>query len=317
MSATHIELRTVRHLVALARRLSYSRAAEDLGLTQSALTRSIQALEQAAGMRLFDRDRAGVRLTAQGQVVFERASAFLADAENFERQLRQMARGEEGRIQFGMAPLPAWTLLPAALAERLPVAPGLVNDVVVRNVEALWPLLIAGEIEFFVSAEGQIPDAPVVRAETLGSFPLGLLVRDGHPLGAGSCSGVAFPILISGRGGSGGAMYRTLLGPLAGPTHMVNDYRTLVGLVRSTDAIWLSSPYAVADELEAGTVRELVTPKSISPQKIPIVLYSLDRRTQSTGLLMLKKAFRQRIRGLSHQFERRPIATYELQVAPG
>lgn len=60
-------LRRLRYLIVLAKRLGYSRAAEDLRLSQSALSRAIQALESELGVRLFDRDRAGVMLTEQGR----------------------------------------------------------------------------------------------------------------------------------------------------------------------------------------------------------------------------------------------------------
>jgi DNA-binding transcriptional LysR family regulator len=136
--------RNLRHVVTLARHLSYSRAAEALGLTQPALTRSIQVVERAIDIRLFDRDRAGVRLTSQGQQFVERARALLPDVEDFDAHARRLATGDEGRIKFGMAPLPAWTLLPSALQERIGAVPGLSNDVVVRNVDALWPLLVSG-----------------------------------------------------------------------------------------------------------------------------------------------------------------------------
>ena len=293
-----MDLRRLRHLVALSRRLSFSRAAEDLGLSQSALTRSVQSLERQAGMRLFDRDRAGVSLTPQGQVVVARAIALLAQADDFERQLRQTARGEEGRVSFGMAPLPAWTLLPAALSERLHVAPALTNEVVVRNVEALWPLLIAGDIEFFVSAEGQVPDAPLVRAETLGHFPVTLVVRAAHPLLTGDGQGATFPVLLSSRATANVAIFDGLRTWAAGAPHVIEDFGTLVALAKTTDAIWVSSAYAVAGELAANVLHALDRLKPDAPQNFRMVIYSLDRRSQSPGMQRLKQAFRKQIQGL-------------------
>lgn len=293
-----MDLRNLRHLVAIARRLSFSRAAEDLGLSQSALTRSIQSLERQAGMRLFDRDRTKVSVTPLGSIVVERASALLADADDFERMLRQTARGEEGRLCFGMAPLPAWTLLPSALSEWINAAPALTNEVVVRNVEALWPLLIAGDIEFFVSVEGQVPDAPPVRAETLGLFPFTLIVRAGHPLLLGNCPGATFPVLISSRGGIDVTLLADLRDWAAGPPHVIEDYNTLVSLTKTTDAIWVSSAYSVIRDLESKMLFALDLLNGSAPENFRMVMYSLDRRSQSPGMLRLKQALRQRIRDL-------------------
>lgn len=293
-----MDLRNLRHLVAIARRLSFSRAAEDLGLSQSALTRSIQSLERQAGMRLFDRDRTKVSVTPLGSIVVERASALLADADDFERMLRQTARGEEGRLCFGMAPLPAWTLLPTALSEWINAAPALTNEVVVRNVEALWPLLIAGDIEFFVSVEGQVPDAPPVRAETLGLFPFTLIVRAGHPLLLGNCPDATFPVLISSRGGIDITLLADLRDWAAGPPHVIEDYNTLVSLTKTTDAIWVSSAYSVTRDLESKMLFALDLLNGSAPENFRMVMYSLDRRSQSPGMLRLKQALRQRIRDL-------------------
>lgn len=296
-----MDLRNLRHLVALANRLSFSRASEDLGLSQSALTRSIQSLERQAGMRLFDRDRAGVSLTPQGKFVVERASALLIQADDFEHQLRQTAQGAEGRVRFGMAPLPAWTLLPASLSKRLNVAPCLTNDVLVRNVEALWPLLMAGDIEFFVSAEGQIPDAPAVRAETLGIFPVSLIVRAGHPLLTQNCQDTDFPVLLSSQAIGHAAIVDELRQWMAGAPHVVEDYGTLVALTKTTNAIWVSSAYSVAQELEEKLLDTLDRLRTGPPQNFRMVIYSLDRRSQSPGMQELKRAFRQRI----HELENR------------
>lgn len=68
-----LDLRKLRHVVVLARRLNYVRAADELGITQPTLTRSIQALERQLQVRLFDRDHGSVNLTPRGRSIAERA----------------------------------------------------------------------------------------------------------------------------------------------------------------------------------------------------------------------------------------------------
>ena len=53
----YTDLRQIRHLVTLGKELSFTKAAKELGITQPALTRSIQTIEDKAQVRLFDRDR--------------------------------------------------------------------------------------------------------------------------------------------------------------------------------------------------------------------------------------------------------------------
>ncbi|HEX7856193.1 MAG TPA: LysR family transcriptional regulator [Sphingobium sp.] len=288
-----LDLRALTYLVTLARRANYARAADDLGISQPALTRAIQSLERQLGMRLFDRDRSGVNPTPQGRVFIDRAAVLVANADDLERQTQLTADGREGVVRFGMAPMPARALLSATLSRRLAEAQAMINDVVVRNVEALWPLLTAGEIEFFVSAEGQVPDASSVRAEPLGHFPTGLIVRRGHPLLDGAHQGETFPVLLSSR--MGGVLLDMLPASASRSPHCIEDFETLSALTASSDAIWVNSSFAAARECEAGVLQELPFPEADAPRRMRIMMYSLERRTLSPAARSLKQELRRQI----------------------
>lgn len=290
-----LDLRLVTYVLALSRHANYARAADELGISQPALTRAIQTLERQLDLRLFDRSRSGVTPTAQGAGFIERASVLVANAHDLERQARLAARGAGGTIRFGIAPMPARALLSQALVGQMHASPELKHDVIVRNVEALWPRLIAGDIEFFVSAEGQIPDSPPVRAETLGTFPYGLIVNAAHPLLAGNCGGLNFPLLVSSR--SSFQMPEDFRSNVTLPPHVVEDFETLAAITAASDAIWICSPYAVKDEIRQGTLQQLRS--SMAPVNMRIVLYSLDRRTQSPAVRRMKDQFRSAIGDLA------------------
>lgn len=291
-----LDLRLLSYVIALAGRANYARAAADLGISQPALTRAIQSIERQLDIRLFDRDRSGVTPTPQGATFIQRASILIDNARDLERQTALAATGTAGRVRFGIAPMPARAFLAAALSQQIDAAPDLTNDVIVRNVEALWPLLIAGDIEFFISAEGQIPHSPPVRAESLGTFPYGLIVRAGHPLLAGPCPGQAFPVLISS--GSGFQIPHGFHDNFKIPPHVVEDFETLAKATAATNSIWVCSPFAVKAELSAGTLRELQSPGPETEMRI--VLYSLDRRSQSPAARGWKEVIRSQIHRL-HQ----------------
>lgn len=306
-----LDLRNLRYLVTLARRANYARAAEDIGISQPALTRSIQSLERQLGMLLFDRDRSGVYLTPQGREFVEGAAVLLENAEELERRASMSATGSQGRVRFGAAPMPARALLPETLLGRLSEAPQLINEVVVRNVSALWPLLISGEIEFFVSAEGQVPDSPPVRTEILGAFPISFIVRKGHPLLSGKSTG-PFPTLVASAAGK--SLPDDLLPLTSGPPHVIEDYGVLMAVTTGSDAIWHSSTFTVTNEISAGIVDEIPRAQNAFPREARVMLYSLERRTQSPGAKLLKQAFRQRIRELVEMF-REPRQTQETRPA--
>lgn len=294
-----LELRHLRNLTVLARHLNYARAAEELGITQPTLSRSIQALERELDLRLFDRDRGGVSLTPQGQLVAERAGFLLADAEDMQRQSQLSAAGEAGRIRFGMAPMPARALLSAVLSERIAAAPDVANEVVIRDVEALWGLLVAGEIEFFVSQDGLLHDVSPARVDLLGHFPLSLIVRASHPLLATPEAPGRFPILRSSW--SGLPLPAEIRDRVKGSPNVVEDFGTLADITAATDAIWFASAYAVAKELRAGRLCEL--PQS-PHHEVRVVMYTLARRSLSPLARALKKALRQHVQAMGSRSPR-------------
>jgi DNA-binding transcriptional LysR family regulator len=112
-----MELRHLRHFVALAEELHYGRAAQRLALTQPPLTLSIQALERTLGTQLFDRSRRRVALTHAGATLLEHARAILAQTENAIAVAQAAQRGEVGRLVIGFMSATVYTVLPSVLRE--------------------------------------------------------------------------------------------------------------------------------------------------------------------------------------------------------
>jgi len=88
-----VDLRKLRYFIAVARRLNFGRAAEELHIAQPVLSRQIRALETELGARLFDRDSHGVTLTAAGGQLLEDAVPLLAAADATRRRVGEAAGG--------------------------------------------------------------------------------------------------------------------------------------------------------------------------------------------------------------------------------
>ena len=101
-----LKLRRLHHLVLLADELNFARAAEIACLSQSAFSRSIQALEESLALRLFDRGLRYVRLTAAGHRVVIRARRLLASTNDLQREVDMLRRGDLGDVAVGSAPSP-------------------------------------------------------------------------------------------------------------------------------------------------------------------------------------------------------------------
>ncbi|HTR46534.1 MAG TPA: LysR family transcriptional regulator [Verrucomicrobiae bacterium] len=99
-----MELRQLKYFIAVAERLSFSRAARDLHVTVPPLSRQIRQLEDEFGVPLFVRDRRHVALTDAGHTLLREARTLVAQSEHVSDCVRQSQFGETGLIRIGMAP---------------------------------------------------------------------------------------------------------------------------------------------------------------------------------------------------------------------
>jgi DNA-binding transcriptional LysR family regulator len=295
-----MDLRSLKHVVVLAKRLSYRKAADELGLTQSALSRSIQAIEKRGNVRLFDRDRGGVHLTAVGREFVARAAGLLREADELESMLKLSAMGEQGEIAFGMAPLPAAALAPTILCDTLVSAPNLRAHVVVRQAESLLQMLLAEEIEFLICSDGLLPSSAPVKRSALGPFPTSLLVRAGHPILSDTdhAETDTYPLITSAPFLEADLWPTRFAFLRDRPQVVLEDHGALLRMTEHSNAVWLSSAFAVADEIAEGRIRQLPMDEWPGAADTKMSMFSLDRRSLSPAAMKFKTLLQSRIREL-------------------
>src|SRR4051794_10811388 len=111
-----LDVRRMRVLREVARRGSFSAAADSLAYTQSAVSQQIAALEREAGTRLVERSARGVRLTDAGRALVEHADAILARLADAEAELEAIAGLRGGRLRLASFPSAGATIMPEAIA---------------------------------------------------------------------------------------------------------------------------------------------------------------------------------------------------------
>jgi DNA-binding transcriptional LysR family regulator len=110
-----MDVRDLECLVVLADELHFGRAAERLQMTQPPLTKRLQKLERSLGVRLFDRDRHGVRPTEQGAELIDLARQAWREVRRVEQHARGLRSGESGTISVAAVGSAFYAALPTLL----------------------------------------------------------------------------------------------------------------------------------------------------------------------------------------------------------
>jgi len=97
-----MELRQLRYFAAIAKHGSFSKAAEQAFVAQSALSHQLAQLEEELGTRLLHRSRRGVELTESGRVFLAHATAILRQVDDAKASVRHLAGDASGKVVFGV-----------------------------------------------------------------------------------------------------------------------------------------------------------------------------------------------------------------------
>ena len=260
-----MDLRRWAHIVALADRRSFVRAAEHVHLSQPALTRSIQAAEAELGLALFDRTSQEVKVTPAGEFVIARARQLVFNSHCLTRDVELYRNRGLGDTAFGVGPFPAATFLPRLLAQLRSDYPKINLRVEVANWHLLVKRLLEEDIEFFVADTRDLPTNPLLQIRKLRREPGGFYVRHRHALAsrrnllleevwAHGVASVRLPIAVRD-------LLAKLLGHSSGSELQLalecDNVEVLKAVVLDGDSVLAAPHAAVAKEVEAGTLKAL------------------------------------------------------------
>lgn len=169
-----MNLTQLRYFVAVARNNSLSRAADELHISQPALTRQVKLLEDELGGGLLQRHARGVSLTDLGQLLLERAQHQLRDFEQLRSDVADASFAPSGRLRIGCPPSLSTYLLVRPLKAFMQAHPKVIVEVRESISDDLWRAIRHDRIDIaIVSATG--PKAnPLFRTETLFNEPVWL-----------------------------------------------------------------------------------------------------------------------------------------------
>ncbi len=177
-----LRLQSLRTVDAVDTHRSLLRASASLGLSQPALTKSLQELEEVLQFRLFDRHSRGVRPTEAGVLFVRSARRILAELRRLDEELDLLSVPGGGTVALGALPVAAAGMLPGALTRLKAMHPEMRVRLQQGRTEELLPLLASGEIDLIVGRLYQPPMPDGFGREALWTETISILARADHPL---------------------------------------------------------------------------------------------------------------------------------------
>ena len=294
----------------IAEQRNLTAAAERLGVSQSALSRSVQALEQAYGSRLLDRGKRGVRLTESGQIFVERAREMVNLHEATVRELSDFDADPGGGVRIGL-PISTSrvfaTPLVALVAERHPRVTLAITEDISENMEIG---LSKGHLDLAIlvspkTRRGKLHTSPIAAEQLLAVMP------PDHPLAARATlewRDLAGQPMVAHPEGNFMRHWLTRMNARYGlGVHLaaeVNSRTLMVELVKAGIGVALMPGCAVVEELANGAVAG----RPINGMRI-VWSVAFDGQRQPSGIVERVQVLMQELAGdLTRQGIWTPVA---------
>ncbi|EMC3159752.1 LysR family transcriptional regulator [Salmonella enterica] len=292
-----IRLRHLHTFVAVAQQGTLGRAAETLNLSQPALSKTLNELEQLTGTRLFERGRLGAQLTVPGEQFLTHAVKVLDALNTAGQALNRKEDASADGVRVGALPTAALGILPAAIGRFHQQQKSTSLQVATMNNTMLLAGLKSGEIDLGI---GRMSDPELMGGlnyELLFLESLKLVVRPGHPLLQETITlsrVMEWPVVVSPKGTVPRQNAEALL-QSQGCKMPAGCIETLSAslsrqLTVDYDYVWFVPSGAVKEDLRQATLVSLPVPTQSAGE--PIGILTRVDIPLSTGAQMLIAAIR-------------------------
>ncbi|EKR4265906.1 LysR substrate-binding domain-containing protein [Salmonella enterica subsp. enterica serovar Infantis] len=292
-----IRLRHLHTFVAVAQQGTLGRAAETLNLSQPALSKTLNELEQLTGTRLFERGRLGAQLTVPGEQFLTHAVKVLDALNTAGQALNRKEDASADVVRVGALPTAALGILPAAIGRFHQQQKSTSLQVATMNNTMLLAGLKSGEIDLGI---GRMSDPELMGGlnyELLFLESLKLVVRPGHPLLQETITlsrVMEWPVVVSPKGTVPRQNAEALL-QSQGCKMPAGCIETLSAslsrqLTVDYDYVWFVPSGAVKEDLRQATLVSLPVPTQSAGK--PIGILTRVDIPLSTGAQMLIAAIR-------------------------
>ena len=274
-----VSLSKLSQLVAVARSQSLTRAADELNISQPALSRTVAFIEGVYQVKIFDRTAHGMVMTDAGNAIVAEAERVLREAQSFDHNANLIGKGQLGRISFGMGPILANILMANVGIRLLTGGRKLSFRAQARRADRLIRAILDQELELGLVGLANLEIPNKIEVQRIGSLKTAIIARPGHPL-AGEREitvdrlrsyTIAAPVELNLR-----PAFRSLEHTIA-----CNDYEAMKEMVMATDLLCLGSEIFARKASAAGDVVVLDAIIPPSDQLVDIAALTLKGRSIS------------------------------------
>jgi DNA-binding transcriptional LysR family regulator len=283
-----VDLGQLEAFVQVAAHRSFSRAAEELVLTQPSVTARIQRLERDMGESLFERNGRGVGLTEVGTSFLPHAKRVLKALQDGRDAVQSLRQLELGTLRLGVAPTVSTYVLPELLKEFRSRYPGLDVSVRTEYSEQIVQMVLSDEVQVGLErtiSHPEVVTVPLYRDEVV------LVTAPGHPFaeqGFATTKEVGRePLIMFNRGSS----YYTLVhdalrqaGVLVSPMMELDNMEATKKMVEEGLGVAVLPRVAIEREVGRGELRQIQVTGMAMPQREIALIYRrgrpLSRATQ-------------------------------------
>jgi DNA-binding transcriptional LysR family regulator len=260
-----LDIREIQHVVALGRFRHFGRAAESLGISTPALSKSIRVIERALEVRLFERSRWGVSPTSFGEAVLAGAGTAIRGVDHVLGEIRRLRGLEAGTVRVGAGPYPLELSVADAAVRLAHRHPSLQLRLEHGDWESLTRRVLDGSLDVAVAEITAAAQVPELTVELIGTHGGRFYCRAGHPLLAKSHPAFeevfAYPTAGLPAPGRLAPFFGKLspsgrVDPASGlflPAFTVDSMDLMKRAVRGTDAVAWAPEILIAKELQDGS----------------------------------------------------------------
>jgi len=260
-----MNIKGLEHLLALAETGSFSKAADKSFITQSALSRSIQNLEDELGGKLVDRIGKRNVLTPLGEEALIRAKQILQSTEALSRSAKLFHQGSGGSIRIGLGSGPGALLMTPLLCHMAVHRPHVHTSIVRGPTELQLLQLRERKLDALIADARRISPAPDLHIEFLSQLKAGFVCRKDHPLAKKRSVEFedlrAYPVASTPLSDEVARIFIERYGPLADPRRLTTleceEVTSLIETTLRTDTIFLGILAAARAKINAHELMEL------------------------------------------------------------